>query len=243
MDWRDQAIVLSVKSHGENGAIVALLTQEHGRQAGMVRGAHSIKQRGVLLPGNRVWASWRARLAEHLGALRCELVSAHAAQALDDPARLAALSSACALTLIALPEHQPLPALFGALTALLDALPHPSWPSVYVHWELALLRGLGYGLDLTTCAATGVNDGLAYVSPKSGRAVSLSAGEPYADKLLPLPRFLAEGGEGAPADITNGLTLTGYFLDRHVLSAHGLSFPPARERLVERVRGLSPTIP
>jgi DNA repair protein RecO (recombination protein O) len=137
---------------------------------------------------------------------------------------------------MAVPEHQPLPALFGSLEALLDALPHPSWPSVYVHWELALLRALGYGLDLSACAATGVNDSLAYVSPKSGRAVSSSAGEPYADKLLTLPRFLVEGGEGTPSDIANGLALTGYFLDRHVLSAHGQTFPPARERLVERLR-------
>jgi len=237
VEWRDQAIVLGLRPHGESGAVVSVLTESHGRQAGMARGAHSVKQRGVLMQGNLVWASWRARLAEQLGTLRCELVDARAAQALDDPARLAALTAACGLTQIAAPERQPLPALFGALDALLKALAHPTWPSVYVHWELALLRGLGYGLDLTCCAATGVNDGLAYVSPKSGRAVSLSAGEPYAGRLLPLPRFLVDGGEGDPADVIGGLALTGYFLDRHVLSAHGLTFPPARDRLVERLKG------
>lgn len=234
MEWRDQAIVLNVRHHGENGAIVSVMTQSRGRQAGMVRGARSVKQRGILLPGNKVDAVWRARLAEQLGTLRCELLQSHAAAAMDDAARLSALSSACSLIEAVVPEHQPLPSLFGALEALLGALENPTWPSVYVHWELALLKGLGYGLDLSCCAATGVNDGLAYVSPKSGRAVSLSAGEPYADKLLPLPRFLVEGGEGTSADIMAGLTLTGYFLDRHVLAAHHQTLPAARGRLVER---------
>ena len=235
MEWRDEAIVLSLRHHGETSAIVSVLTQNQGRQAGMVRGARSAKQRGVVLPGNHVAAIWRARLAEQLGTLRCELVTAHAAAALDDSARLAALSSACSLTDAMVPEHQPLPALFGALDALLTALSNPTWPSVYVHWELALLRGLGYGLDLSCCAATGVNDGLAYVSPKSGRAVSASAGEPYADKLLILPSFLVEGGEGTSAEIQKGLTLTGYFLERHVFGAHGQALPAARGRLVERL--------
>ena len=234
MEWRDQAIILNIRHHGESGAIVSVMTHSYGRQAGMVRGARSVKQRGILLPGNAVSVTWRARLAEQLGTLRCELIQSHAAAALDDAARLSALSAACALIEAVVPEHQPLPALFGALEALLGALDNPSWPSVYVHWELALLKGLGYGLDLSCCAATGVNDGLAYVSPKSGRAVSLSAGEPYADKLLPLPRFLVEGGEGTRADILAGLTLTGYFLDRHVLAAHHQTLPAARGRLVER---------
>ena len=235
MEWQDSAIILNIRPHGENSAIVSLLTEHHGRQSGMVRGARSVAQRGMLLPGNQVAATWRARLADQLGALRCELLQPHAAAAMDDPSRLAALSAACALTQMAVPAHQPLPALFGSLDALLTALAHPTWPSVYVHWELALLRGLGYGLDLSCCAATGANDGLAYVSPKSGRAVSLSAGEPYADKLLPLPAFLVQGGEGTAAEIVSGLTLTAYFLDRHVLGPHGQTLPAARGRLVERL--------
>ncbi len=237
MDWRDDAVVLAVRRLGEGGAVVSLLTRSHGRHSGLVRGAWSKANRGVLLPGNRVAAAWRARLAEQLGCFRCELVTAHAARAMDDPGRLAALAAACALSEAALPERQPHPAAFVALEALLEALASPAWPSVYVHWELALLRDLGFGLDLTACAATGLNDGLAFVSPRSGRAVSLSAGEPYRDKLLPLPHFLVEGGEGDPGQIRDGLALTGYFLDRHVFGAHGLAMPAARSRLVDRIRG------
>ncbi len=237
MDWRDDAIVLAARRLGEGGVVASLLTRSHGRHPGLVQGGQSKDNRGVLLPGNRVAATWRARLAEQLGQLRCELVTAHAAQAMDHPGRLAALAAACALCEVALPERQPHPAAFVALEALLAALASEAWPSVYVHWELALLRDLGYGLDLTACAATGANDGLAFVSPKSGRAVSWSAGEPYRDKLLPLPRFLVAGGEGDGGQILDGLALTGFFLDRHVLGAHGIAMPAARLRLVDRLRG------
>jgi DNA repair protein RecO (recombination protein O) len=137
---------------------------------------------------------------------------------------------------VALPERVPHPAAYAALVALLDALSSEAWPSVYVHWELALLRDLGYGLDLTQCAATGGNDALAYVSPKSGRAVSLSAGEPYRDKLLSLPAFLVRGGEGGRDEVFAGLALAGYFLDRHVLAPHHQVMPAARVRLVDRFR-------
>jgi DNA repair protein RecO (recombination protein O) len=239
MEWRDDAIVLAVRPHGESGAVVSLLTRCHGRHSGLSRGAQSKANRGVLMPGNRVSAWWRARLAEQLGTLKCELLDASAALAMEEAGRLAALFSACALCEMALPERQPHPALFEALSALLASLASDAWPSVYVHWELALLRDLGYGLDLATCAATsaaiGGNDRLAYVSPKSGRAVSLSAGEPYRDKLLTLPRFLVEGGEGDAGQVADGLALAGFFLDRHVLGPHGQTPPPARTRLVERL--------
>lgn len=238
-EWRDEAIIISVRPFGESKAVVTVLTQHNGRQSGLVRSARSPVLRGVLMPGNRVMALWRARLADQLGALKCETVAAHAAQVLDDPIRLAALSSACALCDLALPEHQPHAAIFGAFTAFLDSLASDAWPSVYVHWELALLRGLGYGLDLTACAATGVNDGLAYVSPKTGRAVSLSAGEAYRDKLLPLPGFLLSGAEGTPGDVADGLGLTGFFLDRHVLAPHGHQMPPARTRLLDRLGAMT----
>lgn len=236
VEWRDEAIVISARPFGESKAIVTVLSQHHGRQSGLVRSAKSPLQRGALMPGNRVMVQWRARLAEQLGVLKCEIITAHAAQVLDDPARLSALSAACALCDLSLPEHQPHEAIFGAFVALLQALPSPAWPSIYVHWELALLRGLGYGLDLSACAATGVNDGLAFVSPKTGRAVSLSAGEPYRDKMLSLPAFLVTGAEGGPHDIVAGLTLTQYFLDRHVLGPHGHQMPPARTRLLDRIR-------
>jgi DNA repair protein RecO (recombination protein O) len=236
MEWEDDGIVLALRRHGENAGIVSLLTRGHGRHPGLVHGAAGKANRGLLQPGNTVKAWWRGRLPEHLGSYRCELVHAHAAALLDDAARLAALASATSLCEVVLPERQPHPAAFAALTALLSALASEPWPSVYVHWELALLRDVGFGLDLTACAATGATEDLAYVSPKSARAVSRKAGEPYADKLLPLPRFLIEGGEGDRAAIFAGLRLTGFFLDRFVFGPHSHAMPAARLRLVDRFR-------
>jgi DNA repair protein RecO (recombination protein O) len=231
--WDDEALILSVRRHGEHAGLCMLLTRTHGRHAGLLPGAWSKSRRGVVQPGNRVRAVWRARLSEQLGTLTLELIEAHCVAALADPGRLAALSSACALAELALPERQPQPASFAALSALLSALAAESWPTIYVHFERALLSDLGFGLDLSVCALTGVTEDLAYVSPKSGRAVSRSAGQPWAPRLLPLPRFLVAGGEGDCADIRDGLRLTGHFLDRHVLSRP----LPARTRLVDRFRG------
>jgi DNA repair protein RecO len=231
MEWTDEGIVLAVRRHGETGMIASLLTRVHGRHAGLVHGGVGKANRGTLQPGNHVKAWWRARLSDQLGSYRMEMAEAHAAGILDDPGRLAALSSACALSEAALPEREPHPAAFAALAALLDALRSESWPSVYVHWELALLRDLGYGLDLSRCAATGAGDGLAYVSPRSARAVSALAGEPYRDKLLVLPAFLVEGGEGDAQAVFQGLALTGFFLGRHIHTV-----PAARSRLVDRFR-------
>lgn len=236
MEWADDGIVLAVRHHGENAVIASLLTREHGRHPGLVHGGTAKANRGALQPGNHLKAWWRGRLAEQLGSYRVELAQCHAAGILDDPARLAALSSACALSEATLPERERHPAAFVALVALLEAFNSEAWPSVYVHWELALLRELGYGLDLSECAATGAAEGLAYVSPKSGRAVSSEAGLPYRDKLLVLPPFLVEGGEGDRRAIFDGLTLTGFFLDRHVLAPHRVPMPPARSRLVDRFR-------
>ncbi|OAN50818.1 DNA repair protein RecO [Paramagnetospirillum marisnigri] len=236
MEWDDEAIVLAARRHGEHGGIVSLLTRSHGRHAGLVHGAQSKAHRAAVQPGNQVRACWSGRLAEQLGTFRLEVLCAHAGQVLDDPARLAALSSACALAELALPERQPHPGAHAALSALLGALTAESWPSVYVHWELALLRDLGFGLDLTACAATGSTEDLGFVSPKTGRAVSRAAAGPWKDKLLALPRFLVEGGEGEAADIHAGLTLSGFFLERHVLAAHHAAMPAARIRLVDRFR-------
>lgn len=232
MDWTDDGIVLSVRRHGETGIIASVLTSGHGRHAGLIHGGVGREQRGALQPGNSVRVWWRARLADQLGSYRVELIRANAAAVLDDPERLAALSSACALSDAALPERQPHGASFAALTALLDAFSSESWPTVYIHWELALLRDLGYGLDLGQCAATGVTDDLCYVSPKTGRAVSRQAGAPYQDKLLALPEFLAQGGEGDRLAIWQGLQLSGFFLDRHL----HVGVPAARSRLVDRFR-------
>lgn len=234
MEWSDDAVVLSVRRHGETGALVSLLTRERGRVPGLVHGGVGRALRGVLQPGNCVRALWRGRLVEHLGSFRVELLRDHAGEVLDDPGKLAALASACALCELCLPERQPHGALHGALSAFLESLGSESWPSVYVHWELALLRDLGYGLDLGRCAVTGSTESLAFVSPKSGRAVSLSVGLPYGDKLLRLPRFLVEGGEGANGDLRDGLALCAFFLERHVLAPYRRSMPPARSRLVDR---------
>lgn len=236
MEWDDEAIVLSLRRHGEHGGIACLLTRSHGRHAGLVHGAQSKANRAVAQPGNQVRAWWKGRLAEQLGTLRLEVLHAHAGAMLDDPARLNALSAACALAELALPERQPHPGAYAALAALLGALGAESWPSIYVHFEVALLRDLGFGLDLTACAVTGATADLGYVSPKSGRAVARAAAGRWQDKLLALPRFLVEGGEGGTADIHDGLRLTGFFLERHVLGAHHSPMPAARIRLVDRFR-------
>lgn len=244
MYWSDDGIVLSVRRHGETSAVVTLLTRRHGRHAGLVRGGAGRRLRGILQPGNEVSAEWRARLAEHLGTFAVEPGRARVAELLDDPARLAALAAACAVTEASLPEREPHPALFDALRVLLDSLADgETWPAVYVRWEMGLLQELGFGLDLSRCAATGDVDDLAYVSPKSGRAVSRTAAEPYKHRLLPLPAFLLGARTGLPddTDLKNGLTLTGYFLDRHIFAGRNTTAPPARHRLVEKF-SVAPTI-
>ena len=240
MDWTDDGIVLSARKHGETSVIATLLTRAHGRHLGLVRGGAGKKARGIYQPGNRVTARWRARLAEHLGTFSCEISNAFAARVLKDRLRLAGLSAACAVAEASLPERQPYPAVFDALLALLGVLEAEDgdrhWPSAYVKWELGLLGEIGFGLDLSACAATGQNDQLAYVSPKSGRAVSLAAGEPYKDALLPLPGFLLRRGAwGEPDEVAQGLKLTGYFLERNVFNPADRSLPPARNRLAERL--------
>jgi DNA repair protein RecO (recombination protein O) len=246
IEWTDEGIVLSARRHGESAAIVALLTREHGRHLGLVPGGAGRRARGLYEPGNRLRAVWRARLPEHLGHYACELLESRAADLLEDGARLAALSAATAVVDAALPEREPHARLFEALDALIATLQRgpalPVWAARYVRFELDLLADLGFGLDLARCAATGVTEGLAYVSPKTGRAVSAAAAEPYRDRLLPLPAFLTRPGDaenGAPpADILAGLALTGYFLAEHAFSqraadSQGPRRPPAaRERLI-----------
>jgi len=234
MDWRDDGIVLSLRKHGESSVIVHLLTREHGRHSGLVRGGNSKKLRGVLQPGNEVHANWRARLEEHLGGYSIELLDGHTGRVLSDPNRLAAMSSACALVDICLPEREPHLNLFASLKALLLVLPDEGWEGAYVAWELSLLAELGFGLDLSACAATGATEDLIYVSPKSGRAVSAEAGEVYRKKLLPLPAFLLQNTAFNSTSLSEGLRLTGYFLERHVLSPHGKLLPDARGRIAPR---------
>lgn len=240
MEWTDDAIILSARAHGETSLVVQVLTPEHGRHAGLVRGGASRKQRPVFQPGNSVRASWRGRLAEHLGTLTAEPQVGRAGQWMSDRLRLAGISAACAIAESALPERAPSPVVYQGLRALLDALDHDDWGEAYVAWEIGVLGELGFGLDLQRCAATGSNDQLTWVSPKSGRAVSLSAGMPYKDKLLRLPDFLNGGASAvrrasAWSDIADGLKISGHFLERHVFEAQNRPMPAARDRFFELV--------
>ncbi len=235
MQWSDEGIILSVKPHGETAAVAEIFTRAHGRHLGLVHGGRSRKLRPVLQTGNHVDATWKARLAEHLGHVLVELHKGYAAQSMDDPLALAGLSSLCALSRL-LPERDPHPSLFEVALFVLGYLDEPEvWPALMVRWELALLDELGYGLDLSACAATGGNDNLIYVSPKSGRAVSASAGEEYKDRLLRLPQFLTRGRQGAAtlADVIDGFELTGHFLETRVLIPREGAMPSARVRVHE----------
>jgi len=237
MDWTDDGIVLSARRHGENALIVTLLTREHGRHAGLVRGGASARNRGLYQPGNRLAVSWRARLSEHLGSFSCELQRSWAARLMQAPLPLLALSAATALLDSALPERAPVPGLFESVEELIVSLDGPGWPIGYIRWELALLAELGFGLDLSACAATGEVEGLVYVSPKSGRAVSAAAGRVYRDRLLALPGFLlAQESEASAEDICAGLKLTGYFLAKYVLADTKDGLPQARQRLAEGLK-------
>ena len=235
MHWSDEGIVLSVRSHGETAAVAELFTRAHGRHSGLVHGGRSRKLRPVLQTGNHVDASWKARLSEHLGHVTLELRHGYAAPVLDDPMALSGLISLAALARL-LPERDPHPNLYEVTLFVLSFLDDASvWPALMVRWELALLAELGFGLDLAACAATGSNDQLIYVSPKSGRAVSASAGEPYKDRMLSLPTFLTQGRQAvvARAEVVAGLALTGHFLEERVLRPREQTLPEPRQRLAE----------
>ena len=236
MQWSDDGFVIATRKHGESAAIVTLLTREHGRHAGLVRGGAGRRQRGTLQIGNLVRAEWRARLAEHLGNFSCELTAANAAGLLSLKLPLLALGSAAGLLEMSLPERAPHPEVFDQFAGLVDALGNPGWETRYVNWEIDLLADLGFVLDLAECAATGTNDGLAYVSPRTGRAVSAAAGEPYRDRLLALPTFLLDHEIAADgSQILDGLKLTGHFFATHVFAPDGRKLPPARLRLVDGI--------
>jgi DNA repair protein RecO (recombination protein O) len=234
--WEDQGIVLAARSHGENGAVVSLLTEERGRHAGYVRGAHAGKNRGALEPGNLVDARWQSRVEGQLGSLTLELQKNPGARYMADPLRLAALQSACALCDAALPEREGHPGLFHGLLALTEALDTEVWGPAYVMWEIAFLKELGFSLDLSKCAGGGDTRDLMYVSPKTGRAVSEAMGRIYKDKLLLLPEFLRpSAGDGGDEDVLTGLKLTGYFLEHWVFAHYTQGLPEIRLRLHKRV--------
>ena len=234
MDWESEGYVLSVKRHGETSAIIDVFTPDHGRHLGLVRGGVSRRMRPVLQPGNKIKVEWRGRLSEHLGTFTVEALSARVAELMDDRLSLAGLNSICAVARECLPEREPHLNVYSAFEVLLDNLHAPDiWPALYVQWEAGLLTAMGYGLDLTRCAATGGNDNLTYVSPRSGRAVSASAAEPYKDKLLPLPLFMLGQPFAPKEDIAKGLALTGYFLETRVQWGINKTLPDARARMIK----------
>jgi DNA repair protein RecO (recombination protein O) len=235
MQWTDEGIILGTRRHGETSLIVELMTAGHGRHLGLVKGGRSPRHQAVLQPGNGVRATWRARLSEHLGNWTLEPVSSRAARLIGNPVGLYGVQLLSA-HLRLLPERDPHPRLYTALAAILDDLADPlAAGELLVRFELELLNELGVGLDLSRCAATGATQDLAFVSPRTGRAVSRAASAPYADKLLALPGFLVARQPHAPpsaADLGTGFALTGYFLYRHVYEARGVEPPPARAGLI-----------
>ena len=235
MEWTAEGLVLAVRAHGESAAIVDIFTAAQGRHAGVVRGGTGRRMAPVLMPGNQVAAVWRARLDEHLGHFTIEPVQARAARLMADRRALAGLSAICALAARALPEREPHPALYAATLTLLDALATvPDWPVLYLRWECGLLADLGFGLDLSACAVTGATEGLAWVSPRTGHAVTAEAARGWEDRLLPLPQVLLHPGPATPADLAAGLRLTGHFLHKGLCADPGARpLPEARARLVD----------
>lgn len=236
MHWNEPGIVLAVRRHGETALVAHALTRGHGRHAGLVHGGQGRRGRTVFQVGNAVQLTWRARLDEHLGTYAAELVTGHAARVMEDPLRLACLAAAAAMAEAGLPEREPHPRAYDGLAELLDALDGDhAWAPAYAHWELELLAELGFGLDLTRCAATGATADLAYVSPRSGQAVSRAAGEVYRSKLLPLPAFLISDTRPERDALIDALRLSGFFWEERVFRPHGRKLPAARTRFVDRL--------
>lgn len=237
MDFEDQAFVLSARAHGESGAIVEALTAVRGKWAAHVAGGGSRRMTPFLQAGARVNFAFRARAPDQLGSARLEPIGEGPSALFDDPLALAGLASAAAVVVAALPEREPHPGVYFAFEALIGALVEGTiWPAVLVRFEAGLLADLGFGLDLSRCAVTGGVDDLAWISPRTGRAVSAAAGAPYRDRLLALPPFLlsAQGGI-SEGDVGAGLAITGHFLETCVFGPLNRPLPPARARLLERL--------
>ncbi|MGP9789450.1 DNA repair protein RecO [Roseinatronobacter sp. NSM] len=232
MEWRDQGILLSVRKHGEATALIEVFTALHGRHAGAVRGGASRKMAPVLQPGAQLDVHWRARLEEQMGNFTVELLHPRAAAILGDRLALLALGAVCALCRYALPERAAYPGLYTATMEILDNLGQPGWLRSYALWELHLLEETGFGLDLERCAVTGAQQGLAYVSPRTGRAVTIEGAGDYAARLLPLPAALVNGGPFSARDLTESLAISGHFLNQWLAHATGRPLPEARARLL-----------
>jgi DNA repair protein RecO (recombination protein O) len=236
MQWSDEGIVLGVRRHGEASAILELMTREHGRHLGLVRGGAGSRMRPILQPGNRVAATWRARLDEHLGSYTVEGLELPAATFLGAAHAVYGVTHLGALCRL-LPERDPHPGIHAALEEVLTTLTEaPRAGPALVRFELMILGELGFGLDLDSCAATGTTAELSYVSPRSGRAVSRAAGEPWRDKLFRLPAFLADAeSEPSAGDLADGFAVTGFFLLRHAFEPRGQGLPDARGSFVNAV--------
>lgn len=237
MEWRDEGILLAVRPHGESAVIAEVFTPGHGRHAGLVRGGASRKLAPVLQPGAQLDIAWRARLEDHLGNFTVEPIRSRAAVSLGDRLALAGLGAVCALLSFSLPERETHPRLYRQTEQLLDLLEQGDlWPLAYLRWEMSLLEDTGFGLDLTACAVTGATEGLAYVSPRTGRAVTQAGAGDYADRLLPLPPVLRGEGDAPDAEVVAALRVTGHFLENHLAPELGTKpLPEARARLVRLI--------
>lgn len=233
MEWRDEGMLISLRPHGESSAIIEVFTAAHGRHLGVVRGGTSRRMAGILQPGAQLALQWQARLHEHIGSFKAEPILARSAL-MQDHGALLALNALCALLHRALPERDPHAGFYRETVQLLDLLEHGGdWPLAYLLWETRLLEEMGYGLDLTACALTGATQDLAFVSPRSGRAVSRLAAGDWAPRLLPLPRVLTLH-DGTAAEVAQALSLTGHFLSQALAhSGDDAALPDARARLAD----------
>ncbi len=237
MDWTDQGTLLSVRKHGEGSAIIEVFTENHGRHAGVVRGGGSRKMAALLQPGGQLSVAWRARLVDHIGSFSVELIRSRTTNIMSGRAQIAAFGALSSIIITCLPEREPQGRLYAMTALLLDKISTDlPWLGAYVRWEMAVLNELGFGLDLGSCAATGTTDELAFVSPKSARAVSRAGAAGWEDKLLKLPQFLVNPSidPATRAQVLDGLKLTGYFLNNGIMAANGRAeLPKARERFLQ----------
>jgi DNA repair protein RecO (recombination protein O) len=243
MDWEAPTIVLDARPYGEGDVVASVMTEAFGLHRGLARGGASRGQAATWQPGNLVQVRWTARLSDQLGSFTGELIHPGAAHVMDDAMALAMLTSVCAVAEGALPEREPYRGIFGGLLSLIPrlALGESQLPDV-VRWEAVVLSDLGYGLDLSSCAVTGRTEGLRFVSPRTGRAVTAEGAGIWADRLLPLPGFLLGRDAAGPDDWRDGLRLTGHFLARDVFGLRHRPLPQARRMLEDRVAAMAETL-
>ncbi len=242
MQIDDEAIILSLRKYGESSGIACMLTAQNGLYKGFVRSAFGKKSRGIYQPGNLVEMTWKSRLSENLGSFTCELLQSNAAILLTCPRRLSALSSICTMIENTLPERDAAPEFYQHLIHLIELLKsNGNWQAVYIMLEVEILTNSGFGLDLSECAATGTTENLRYISPKSGRAVSEAAGEPYKNKLFTIPEFFLnqEQEDISVEEINNGLKICAYFLEKYIFTPHNTKLPAARLRFGELMREMA----